>query len=317
MRFRHFRTVARCWRGHFRVCTDECDPIECETADVGALSADLDAVLVFSPMPVDGSGSTVEASAATGMAEGARSMHRWSPGVDHIDLGRRHVAVMFADFAGCAGLVESIGAERAVARLAPVMDKLVALVRAHAGVVQHIVGGVSMSVFGLNSGHPDEARRAVRAGVALVSAASVLPVRVGIECGEVVVSRSWEPAGFAVWGDAVSAAKQLCDAASAGTIVIGPTAFGRAGHVDGDVHPTVATAHAAQRRPAAGALTPAEAAVARLVAEGLSNPQIANRLYISRHTAETHMKHIFAKLGIASRAELAARVASRLVAGVA
>lgn len=68
-------------------------------------------------------------------------------------------------------------------------------------------------------------------------------------------------------------------------------------------------------RPAAGArqdgaaLTRTELAVAGLVAEGLSNPGIAQRLFISRHTAETHMKHIFAKLGLSSRAELAALVA--------
>jgi DNA-binding CsgD family transcriptional regulator/tetratricopeptide (TPR) repeat protein len=52
-------------------------------------------------------------------------------------------------------------------------------------------------------------------------------------------------------------------------------------------------------------LTRAEHKVAELVAEGLSNPQIAKRLYISRHTAETHLKHIFAKLNISSRAQLA------------
>jgi class 3 adenylate cyclase/DNA-binding CsgD family transcriptional regulator len=268
-------------------------------------------------------------------------MQRWAPRVDHIDPGPRHVAVMFAEVDGLAGLIESIGAEMAVSRVAPVMEQLVALVLAHAGLVQHIVGGGSMSVFGLNAKAGDEAAHAVRAGVALVSAAAdrrLLPVHVGIECGEVVVSRSWEPAGFAVWGDTVTAAKELCDTAGPGTVLLGPRALSLAGHVVGDV-PTAgaSTAHATgnaraergrpgpgrhgqigvERWPATNALTRAEAAVARLVAEGLSNPQIANRLYISRHTAETHMKHIFAKLGVSSRAELAARVASRLVAGVA
>jgi DNA-binding NarL/FixJ family response regulator len=59
-----------------------------------------------------------------------------------------------------------------------------------------------------------------------------------------------------------------------------------------------------------GLLTRSEKVVARLVAEGLSNPQIAERLHLSRHTVETHVKHIFAKLGIASRAKLAAMVAT-------
>jgi DNA-binding CsgD family transcriptional regulator len=42
-----------------------------------------------------------------------------------------------------------------------------------------------------------------------------------------------------------------------------------------------------------------------LVAEGLSNPQIADRLFISRHTVEAHLKHVFLKLHIGSRVELA------------
>jgi DNA-binding CsgD family transcriptional regulator len=54
---------------------------------------------------------------------------------------------------------------------------------------------------------------------------------------------------------------------------------------------------------------PAEQAVARLVADGLSNPQIGHRLYISRRTVQTHLGHIFIKLDITSRAQLAAQFA--------
>ena len=63
-------------------------------------------------------------------------------------------------------------------------------------------------------------------------------------------------------------------------------------------------------RPKLGwaSLTPAEQAVADLVADGLTNPQIGARLYISRRTVQTHLVHVFAKLGIASRAQLAAQV---------
>jgi DNA-binding CsgD family transcriptional regulator len=48
--------------------------------------------------------------------------------------------------------------------------------------------------------------------------------------------------------------------------------------------------------------------VAGLVADGLTNPQIGARLYISGRTVQTHLAHIFAKLDIASRAQLAAQV---------
>lgn len=54
-----------------------------------------------------------------------------------------------------------------------------------------------------------------------------------------------------------------------------------------------------------GSLTEAEHSVAALVAEGLSNPVIAGRLCVSRHTVESHLKHAYVKLGISSRVELA------------
>ena len=70
-------------------------------------------------------------------------------------------------------------------------------------------------------------------------------------------------------------------------------------------------------RPPIGwaSLTPAEKTVAGLVAEGLSNPQIGERLYVSRRTVQTHLAHVFAKLDIATRAQLAAEVTRR--AGIA
>jgi DNA-binding CsgD family transcriptional regulator len=56
-------------------------------------------------------------------------------------------------------------------------------------------------------------------------------------------------------------------------------------------------------------LTPSERAVVDLVAEGLSNPQIGQRLYVSRRTVQAHLAHVFAKLHLTSRAQLAAEAA--------
>ena len=66
-------------------------------------------------------------------------------------------------------------------------------------------------------------------------------------------------------------------------------------------------------RPRSGwaSLTTTETKVAELVAEGLSNPEIAARMFVSRHTVHTHVSHILAKLGLASRVELAAAAARR------
>lgn len=60
-------------------------------------------------------------------------------------------------------------------------------------------------------------------------------------------------------------------------------------------------------RPLVGwpSLTPTEQAVVALVADGLSNPDIAERLFISRSTVKTHLHHAFTKLDISNRAELA------------
>jgi DNA-binding CsgD family transcriptional regulator len=58
-------------------------------------------------------------------------------------------------------------------------------------------------------------------------------------------------------------------------------------------------------------LTQAELKVIALVAEGLTNPEIAARLVVSPWTVQTHLKKIFRKLGVRGRAELAARAARR------
>jgi DNA-binding CsgD family transcriptional regulator len=48
--------------------------------------------------------------------------------------------------------------------------------------------------------------------------------------------------------------------------------------------------------------------VSLLVAEGLANGAVARRLYMSPHTVNTHLRHVFAKLGVSNRVALAASV---------
>jgi DNA-binding CsgD family transcriptional regulator len=66
-------------------------------------------------------------------------------------------------------------------------------------------------------------------------------------------------------------------------------------------------------RPARGweSLTPTELRVVGLVAEGLTNPEVGERMFISRGTVKVHLSHIFAKLGIGTRSELAAEAIRR------
>ncbi len=69
----------------------------------------------------------------------------------------------------------------------------------------------------------------------------------------------------------------------------------------------------ARKRATVGwdALTERELSIARLVADGLSNPEIAERLFISRRTVEVHLGHIFSKLNLTSRTRLATEVVKR------
>jgi DNA-binding CsgD family transcriptional regulator len=74
-------------------------------------------------------------------------------------------------------------------------------------------------------------------------------------------------------------------------------------------HEELAAAGGRQRRRRGNpdALTGAEARVASLAAEGMSDRQIKERLNISVHTVETHLQHVYRKLGITSRRELMRR----------
>ena len=69
--------------------------------------------------------------------------------------------------------------------------------------------------------------------------------------------------------------------------------------------------HSERKRPASGwaSLTPAELDVIRLVSEGLANNDIATRLFVSPRTVQTHLTHVYTKLGLTSRVQLAQEAA--------
>jgi DNA-binding NarL/FixJ family response regulator len=80
----------------------------------------------------------------------------------------------------------------------------------------------------------------------------------------------------------------------------------RAGRLDGETVEAVlgvAGHRAARRIEGPGGLTRREIDVLRLIARGASNKEVAARLVITPKTAGTHIEHIYAKLGVSTRAE--------------
>jgi predicted ATPase/class 3 adenylate cyclase/DNA-binding CsgD family transcriptional regulator len=69
--------------------------------------------------------------------------------------------------------------------------------------------------------------------------------------------------------------------------------------------------HGQRKRPTSGwaSLTPTERDVVRLVSEGLGNNDIATRLFVSPRTVQTHLTHVYTKLGLTSRVQLAQEAA--------
>ena len=67
-----------------------------------------------------------------------------------------------------------------------------------------------------------------------------------------------------------------------------------------------------QSKPAADPLTSRETQIAALVASGLSNREIAERMVISKRTVDAHVDHIFSKLGISSRVQLTVWLRDRI-----
>ncbi|HEX5199962.1 MAG TPA: adenylate/guanylate cyclase domain-containing protein [Actinoplanes sp.] len=156
--------------------------------------------------------------------------------IDHIGQTgprRRQVAVLFADICGFTRLVESVEPEAVYRIMRPLLDELVARVHEHGGEIQQVLGDGFMAVFGLRRAYGDETERATAAACAMLR--GVRPgrpeIHVGIECGEVLVTRSWEPAGFGVWGRAVNLAQRMCGVAGPGELVLGPAAYARSEHL--------------------------------------------------------------------------------------
>jgi DNA-binding NarL/FixJ family response regulator len=136
-------------------------------------------------------------------------------------------------------------------------------------------------------GEPDEAVADLSAAVEIctVSGAAGYAVEARYELGSILAAR----------GD--PHARTLLDVAAQQARALGMTPF----------IPRIEKVKIAPDNP----LTPREWEVARLVADGKTNREIAAALYLSDRTAQNHVQHILTKLGLANRSQIAAWMTKR------
>jgi two-component system, NarL family, nitrate/nitrite response regulator NarL len=97
--------------------------------------------------------------------------------------------------------------------------------------------------------------------------------------------------------------QEICDAVA--TVARGETALAR------EVHRGLVREIQQRSTDGGPVLTPREREILRLTADGLSAPDIGQRLYLSRATVKTHLQHLYAKLGVSDRAAAVAEAMRR------
>jgi non-specific serine/threonine protein kinase len=146
--------------------------------------------------------------------------------------------------------------------------------------------------------------------LAMVAASESRPQRAARLLGAAAAAWDGMPPHLGIiwvaWRDAVS---------SLASTALGDEAYRREHERGAALNPGEATAFGLEERAApeaappsvpAGQLSRREAEVAALVAEGMTNKEIGQRLFISERTVESHVLHILDKLGMGSRAQVAA-----------
>jgi len=140
---------------------------------------------------------------------------------------RRLVSVLFADLVGFTTLAEGRDAEETRELLTGYFDLARGVIERHGGTVEKFIGDAVMAVWGAPTAHEDDAERAVRSGLELVSLVPALgdehhPIqaRAGVFTGEAAVTIGATNQGI-VAGDMVNTASRLQSAAAPGTVLVG------------------------------------------------------------------------------------------------
>jgi adenylate cyclase len=249
---------------------------------------------------------------------------------DSLQPAERLVTVLFADVRGYSALTRGQAPAEMAERIGTFQRWAGDEIRRHRGLVDKFAGDAVMATFNVSGRSVDHALHALQAAIALQDKAATLglPIGVGIATGGAVVGALAEGANVSVVGDTTNLASRLQGQAEGDEILLSAETYRRvrdwiagSGYestearlkLKGFKKPVIA--QRVRRRGAAqaggesghsGGLTQRELEIARLVAEGMSNREIASRSFISVRTAEYHVEQIRNKLGFNSRSQIAA-----------
>jgi class 3 adenylate cyclase/DNA-binding CsgD family transcriptional regulator len=307
---------------------DEARLVHEETTRVGAVRAARLAVELLSELGV--SPPIADPEPANGIT--GRTAHDDN---EHLQAGERLVTMLFADIRGYTALTRSQAPAEMAERMGTFQRWAGNEIRRHRGLVDKFAGDAVMATFNVSGRSVDHALHALQTAIALQDKAATigLPIGVGIATGPAVVGALAEGANVSVLGDATNLASRLQGQAEGGEIVLSGETYSRvrewiagSGYESTEARLKLkgfkrpVTAQRVRRRGAApaggenglaGGLTRRELEIARLVAEGLSNREIASRSFISVRTAEYHVEQIRNKLGFNSRSQIAAWFATQ------
>src|SRR6266480_7819429 len=138
-------------------------------------------------------------------------------------MERKLATVLFVDLVASTELVVGADPEVVRRRVTTFFDRVSQCIQTHGGTVEKFAGDAVMAGFGIPRAHEDDAERAVRAALAILTTLREqgVQVRIGVESGEVVVGDS--DSTFAT-GEAVNVAARLQQAARPGEILMGESA---------------------------------------------------------------------------------------------
>jgi DNA-binding CsgD family transcriptional regulator len=299
--------------------TDDCARIVARHAPDARRRAELDAMALA---PGFGWGVEVAGTNALGLATADHA-----PALVH---GDEHVMDALTGWTTAAAPISDprtghlLGAVGLVCPAGSANSLLLPLARRAAREVEHLVLGGASACDRLLEEHFLRARRRTRTPLVVVGARTIIINTAASR----LVARADQPRLWALAADAIDAEVPSTApfTSSAGRALVGEVEAVRDGAElvgavlrlrvvggprrleSGEARPPTSA------RPAFGwaSLTDSERSLAELVATGLTNREVAARLYLSRHTIDSHLRHIFRKLDINSRVELARVVTTHL-----